>query len=243
MAQRLHQPGKPTWECSTVPRHVHTAFVAASLVLPFVANQAHASLVTESFTGTIAGTFTTDTHGWFGTFGVGSDLSGATVTGSYSYDPGLMDFPINNSGVDTYVAEGTNADAITVTISINGHTYTVNSETFGQVETSSNDGTIPDTYELFVHGANSDNDAWYTLFGAGEWVAGASPALIDSPIDFADVEQQLTIGNGSDYFLETLSFNLASIGNGPATSTPEPASTGLLLAGVLGLSVAKLRRR
>jgi hypothetical protein len=226
-----------------VPRHVQTAVVVASLVLPLVVDQAHASVVTESFTGTIAGSRTTDPFGWFGTFGVGSDLAGATLTGSYSYDPSLMDSSTSNAGVDSYLAEGTNANAITVTISINGHTYTVNSEVFGQVETSSNDGTIPGTYELFVHGANSDNDAWYTLFGAGEWVPGASPALIDSPIDFADTEQQFSIGSGNDYYLETLSFDLDSIGNGPVTSTPEPASTGLLLAGLLGLTAARLRRR
>ena len=154
-----------------------------------------------------------------------------------------MDFSINNSAGDNYFAEGTNANAITVTISINGHSYTVNSGSSGQVETTSNDGTIPGTYELFVHGGNSDNDAWYTLFGSGEWVPGASPALIDSPIDFADVEQQFTIANGSDYFSETLSFDLDLTGGSPVTNTPEPASTGLLLVGLLGLTAARLRRR
>jgi hypothetical protein len=221
-------------------RRAHVAFIAASLILPFVASQASATIVTKSFSGTIAGNRTTDLFGWFGTFGHSEDLSGATMTGSYTYDSSLDDFAANNSGVDSYVGEGTNAGAFTLTLSINGHSYSVSSSQFGQVETDSNDGTLPDTYGVIVDAANSDNFVVYTLVGAGEWVAGANPALIDSPIDFADTEQQFGISNASNQFNETLSFDVNS--TEAPTSTPEPASTSLLLAGLLGLTAARLKR-
>jgi hypothetical protein len=219
-------------------RRGHASFIAVCLILPFMASHASATIVTQSFSGTIAGDRTIDPHGWFGTFGVSENLSGATITGSYTYDSSLDDFTINNSAVDTYVGEGTNAGAFTVTISINGHSYSVSSSEAGQVETSSNDGTIPDTYQTIVDATNSSDFVSYILFGTGEWVAGASPALIDSPVDFANTEQQFEISNERGQFDETLSFDV----NAPATSTPEPASTSLLLAGLLGLAAARLKR-
>jgi hypothetical protein len=221
-------------------RRAHAVFIAASLILPFAASQASATIVTKSFSGTIAGDRTLDPHGWFGTFGVSEDLSGDTITGSYTYDSSLADFPTHNSGVDAYTGEGTNAGAFTMTLSVNGHTFTVDSSAGGEAETSSNDGTIPGTYGLIADATNSSNFVSYILFGTGEWVAGSSPALIDSPIDFADTEQQFEISNQRGQFDETLSFdvNTADV----PTSTPEPASTSLLLAALLGLTAARLKR-
>ena len=219
-------------------RRAHAVFIAASLMLPFVASQASATIVTESFSGTIAGDRPIDPHGWFGTFGVSEDLSGATITGSYTYDSSLADFAAHNSAVDSYVGEGTNAGAFALTLSINGHAYSVNSSEAGQVETSSNDDTIPDTYGVIVDATDADTFISYILFGTGEWVAGANPALIDSPVDFADTEQQFSISNERNQFSETLSFDV----NALTISTPEPASTSLLLAGLLGLAAARRKR-
>jgi hypothetical protein len=227
-------------------RRAHAAFIAASLILPFAASQASATVVTKSFTGTIAGDRTVDSFGWFGTFGHSENLAGATITGSYSYDSSLADFETNNSGVDAYTSEGTNAGAFTLSISINSHTFTISNAAVtddsqgGQVETSDNDGTLPDTYQVNVDVTGASNFLVYTLVGSGQWVAGASPALIDSPIDFDDSAQEFGFSNALGQFDETLSFDVNSTGS--STSTPEPASTSLLLAGLLGLAAARRKR-
>ena len=218
---------------------IHTVLAATGILSMVFAGEAHASVVTESFSGVVAGSRTTDSFGWFGTFGTPQDLAGDILTGSYSYDSSLADFPVRNSAGDSYIGEGTNAGAFTVSISINGHGYTVGSSQQGQAETSSNDGTIPGTYELYVNAANSSNDLYYTLFGGAEWVAGANPALIDSPISLTTGEQQFGLSNASNYFSEVLSFDVT-----PAdTSVPEPASIGMFLAGLLGMGGTRLRRR
>jgi hypothetical protein len=201
--------------------------------------QADAASITKSFTGTIAGSFTTDTFGWFAASG--SSLDGLTVSGSYSYDPGLMDFAVNNSAVDTYFAEGTNVGAISMSVTINGITHAAQSSVFGQVETSDHDEGAPaGTYDLFVHGASDTLDLYFTLFGQGTWVAGQNPALIDAPIIFAALTQQFSIAAGNDQFSETLSFDVTADAE---QDVPEPASATLMLLGLASLAGAKRQRR
>jgi hypothetical protein len=212
----------------------------AVILLTFAAARADAAPVTKSFTGIIAGTFTTDTFGWFST--AGTNLAGDTVTGSYTYDPSLQDFAINNSAADTYINEGSNAGFLFMSVTINGVTRSASSSEFGQVETTDHDEGAPaGTYDLFVHSTSSTMDLIYTLFGEGTWLAGQSPGLIDAPIVFADLEQEISVGDQNGRREGTLTFD-ATAGDASPESVPEPASLTLLGIGLLGCRLARRRK-
>jgi hypothetical protein len=212
----------------------------AIILLSFAAGRADAAPVTKSFSGTIAGTFTTDTYGWFST--AGTNLAGATVTGSYTYDASLADFGSHNSAADTYVSEGGTPGFLSMSVTINGVTQSASSSSFGQVETTDHDEGAPaGTYDLFVHATSSTTDLVYTLFGEGTWLAGQSPGLIDSPIVFADLEQEISVGDQNGRRDGTLTFD-ATTGDDAPQSVPEPASLTLLGIGLLGCRLVRRRQ-
>jgi hypothetical protein len=184
-------------------------------------------------TGTFSGGFYdgTDTTGVFET--AGSDLTGAAVTGTFSYNTSLLTPSIVGT---TNTATGS-PGALTVTMTINGNTYifTDPSSSSVYVDTSvseitlQNTNTVGSTYETFYLDASSFPGFITTTDLAAQDFSELSPLSATGSFLIGDPG---AVANGD--------FTLTSITASPPV--PEPASMTLLLVGLGGIAVRRKRR-
>ncbi|HTW69925.1 MAG TPA: PEP-CTERM sorting domain-containing protein [Acetobacteraceae bacterium] len=188
------------------------------------AGAAQATVVSGTITGRIDGN-TYDTYGLFGT--PGADLSGQTVTATYSYDTGQASYSVQ-SGSDDWLGAG----YLSLSVTIGGVTLAPAGTMQAEVIDSANGADTEITL------ANFDPTPLleFVLFATGAWVPGVT---IDAPFSLDTGYYQQTIyvsGDGSHY--DTLNFAGSSA---PADPVPEPAS--LPLFGVALAILGRLHRR
>jgi hypothetical protein len=186
------------------------------------------------FSGTIeAGTGSKDTTGVFGA--ADTDLSGASVTGTFTYD--TSDF--TQSGGDPNTLTSTGPGALTVTITIGGQSHTFTDQTSGSVALSSSisdatyrtqdDAGGVETFYLDV------NDLLSPFLASTDPATGYSVTTPDSSsVGIFSIDDIGPVAAADGRF---------SVNSVTVTRAPEPASLGLLAVGLGGLAAGRRRRR
>ncbi len=191
----------------------------AQLSLPGIAR---AAIISGSFSGTIAGN-THDTYGLFGA--VGGNLSGDSLTATYSYDTSVLFYSSQSNFDDDLGTSG-----LTLTVAIGGSTVATAGVTNTEVMDTEDGSDTEVTMANMAPAPLID----FTLFAQGAWVPGVTinaPFTLD-PTDFGQTIYVST--DGSHY--DVLDFA------GTSTQAPEPASLALVGAGLAGLGWARRRR-
>jgi hypothetical protein len=204
---------------------------------------AHATIMTGSFTGTM--TAGTDQDNLFG-LGVGADLTGDTVTGTFVYDTTKFSAGAPISGTVQYTA--TSTGALTVTLTINGVTYTVqdraNSGIYldpsanSEVTLTANDSAtnVSATFELDVALPDTPFVTSNSLTGTYNANSLGDSIVQGSLFQIINSDPTEVVSDGA--------FNVNSISvQQQSTPTPEPASLTLLAVGVMGLAAGRTRKR
>ena len=200
---------------------------AATLALVMSSFAANAAIIS----GVFAGTATDGTDG-IGVFQpVATDLSGAAVTGTYTYYTDLLEAVVSDPSV---VGTGSSG-ALTVTVTMFGATYTFTDPDFAAVFLNSG------TNELSLQTSN-------TLGLAGDSF-NLYAVLVPGAIGWADLIQAIEgtspIGSAGSISIfnpdgtTTANFTLTSL----SQTVPEPASFAVLFAGLAGLAVLRRRPR
>jgi hypothetical protein len=228
--------------------------VAALLLAIAVSGQADINV-----TGTFTGTFYTssvagspiDALGAFGA--VGANLTGQTITGSFTYDASTLPLVASGPGYTQY--QTINDGSVSETV--NGHTISIGSSAYmslflaeppyvtsGNVFDLEAAGDVPST---FVYGHNFEYEyvrlEWVSapfLNGLGNAQTFSAPSPTAGGVDlFIDFNYDPHTG-GYNSVVEELPFvgSLTSID--PA---PEPAMLPVLCAGFVGLGILCIRRR
>ncbi len=191
----------------------------AQLSLPGIAR---AAIISGSFSGTIAGN-THDTYGLFGA--VGGNLSGDSLTATYSYDTSVLFYSSQSNFDDDLGTSG-----LTLTVTIGGSTVATAGVTNTEVMDTEDGSDTEVTMANMAPAPLID----FTLFAQGAWVPGVTinaPFTLD-PTDFGQTIYVST--DGSHY--DVLDFA------GTSTQAPEPASLALVGAGLAGLGWARRHR-
>jgi hypothetical protein len=203
---------------------------------------AHATIMTGSFSGSM--TAGTDENNLFGG-GVGSDLTEQFVTGTFAYDTTLFSAAAPVGGTVQYTA--TQAGALTITLTIGSVTYTfqdrANSSIYLDPSSTSEvtltaDDTAPGvnaTFELDVGLPDTPFVTSNSLTGTYDATGLDDSVIQNSIFQIINSDPTEVVSDGE--------FNVNSIAvQQQSQDVPEPASVGLLLAGLAGISGIRRRR-
>ncbi|MEI7711313.1 MAG: PEP-CTERM sorting domain-containing protein [Rhodospirillales bacterium] len=198
---------------------------AATLAAAMSSFAANAAIISGVFTGTA-----TDGIDGIGVFQpAATDLTGAAVSGTYTYYTDLLDAVVSDP---TVVGTGSSG-ALTVTVTMFGATYTF---------------TDPDLSAVFLNsGTNVLSLQTSNTLGSPGDSFSLYAELVPGAIGWADLVQAIegtspigSVGSLSIFNLDgstNADFTLTSL----SQTVPEPASFAVLFAGLAGLAV--LRRR
>lgn len=199
-----------------------------ALFTPLAAN---AVVVDGSFSGVL--TSGTDTSGVFET--AGSDLTGQSLTGTFTYDTSLLSGPV----AETY--SGTGLGAITATITINSVTYTFTDQTSSSLYLDTG------ASEITVQNAQSQggvNESFYLdasdfltpFITSGDPTQQNFVAPVSDPFFSSDGTFLISDPGANAYGYFTLTALSASV------EVPEPGSLLLVAIGAGATITAKKRR-
>lgn len=205
--------------------------VALCIATTCAAGHAYATVVSETFSGTIAGANTIDTDDRFGQ-GDGANLAGQTITISYSYDtsaaatsgmaPTFNFYDFVTGGITVSAAVGSASTTVT-----SGSLVTINSEATMQKNGSETNTNIA---------ADNETNEIIEVLGVALQTF-QSGVTINAPITpDPTMTWHMIIETGVDVNEEPFTFDDITV-----TTAPEPTSLAVLVAGILGL--AGLRRR
>jgi hypothetical protein len=220
--------------------HKFVAFSVATLLLGPAA--AHATIMTGSFSGTM--TAGTDADNLFGG-GVASDLTDDAVTGTFVYDTTLFSAAAPVGGTVQYTATG--AGALTITVTIGSVTYTfqdrANSSIYldpsstSEVTLVAND-TAPGVNATFELDVGLPDTPFLTSNSLTDTydAAGLDDSVIqNSGFQISNSDPAEVVG-GAEFNVNSIAVQQQS------QDLPEPASMGLLLAGLAGITGIRRRR-
>jgi len=212
--------------------HRIIASLACSLLLAPAA--AHATVMEGDFSGTIDNG--TDVTGVFGTPG---DLTGDSVTGTFTYNTALFS-QVTAGGVNT--ATGTGIGALTVTLSINGHSHTFTDNTSAGLllDTNASEATIESANST---GGNAENFFLDASDPITPFITSTSLTATWSttnPFSSSGTFAIIDPGAGAGGAFTLGTFEVT--GQAPSP-TPEPAGMALLAVGLGGVAAVRRRRR
>lgn len=194
------------------------ALLAPSLLL---SNGAWATVVSGSFTGIIDGNVQ-DTYGLFGT--EGADLSGQTLTATYSYDTDTAFSYEVQPTYDAYLG----IDNLSLSVTIGGSTVSTGAVTGSQViDTADGSST-----SVVLANLAPAPVLEFSLSAEGAWIAGVTidAAFVLDPLDY---NQTIYVSaDGSSY--DVLTFDAAPV--------PAPGSLPLLGVALAALGALRLIR-
>jgi hypothetical protein len=203
---------------------------------------ARADIMSGSFTGTM--TAGTDEDDLFG-LGVDEDLTGQNVTGTFTYNTALFGAGVVVGTTETY--QNTSVGALTVTLTINGVTYTfqdrANSSIYlddsstSEVTLQSDDtaANISATFLLDVGLPDTPFVSNTSLTGIYSASALGDSLIQNSLFQIINSDPTEVVSDGA--------FNVNSITvTDQGTQMPEPASVALLIVGLAGITGIRRRR-
>jgi hypothetical protein len=219
--------------------HKIIALVVGALCLGPVAAQA--TIVTGSFSGSMS--YGTDSTGAFGADG--GVLDGDAITGTFTYNTSLFSQVVSDG---TNTATGTGLGALTVTITINGSSYTFTDQTSSSIFLD--DGSVSGNNEMTLNTLNQQSGGGSTVdesfaLDANDpifpFLTGTDlvQSFTDSPFTSSGAFQILDTGPNAD---AGGSFSIDTLTLDGAQAAPEPASLALLLVGLGGITVGRMRR-
>ena len=202
--------------------------IAAVIALLPLCGTADATVVSGTFSGTIAGN-TLDTYGPFGA--AGAALSGMTITASYSYDTAAA-FSYNmQPDQDAYLG----SNNLTLSVTIGSVTVAASGVTESEV-TDAGDGSL--TAVTLVNYRPTPLIK-FALVAVGSWTAGVT---INAPFVLDPSTWQQTIYVSADG-IRYDQLNFVALPDSP-TPAPEPGTLALAaMAALPGLAILRRGRR
>lgn len=211
--------------------------IAGAMAALLGTSAAHATLMRGTFAGTMDSG--TDTTGVFGT--ASANLAGDTITGTFTYDTAKFGTSVSG-GVNT--ATGSSTGALSVTITINGHSHTFTDHTSAAItlDTNLSDANYANSN---VQGTSVSENVTVDLENLiASFVNSTSLTAPFSTNDPADSSSTSTffINDTGPSLAASGSFTVASL-TVQAVASPEPMSLALVGVGVLGIAGARRRGR
>jgi hypothetical protein len=206
------------------------SLLIACAAMAFVSTAASAAIVTETFTGTVAGT---DSGGFFGTANTSLNT---TFIATYVFDTNNVGPGFSPGSTDIYGGSGYPLPdpLISATLVINGHTFSSNGSWASELTVRNN---------AAFQGYAFAGTAWDRYFNTGILSTSPNaPAPISVTSPFSYSYQSGDISNGHFVF-GSEQLNLFPTTVTLTAAVPEPSTWAMMILGFAGIGFMAYRRR